>query len=601
MKITRHVLLVITIYTLVVLIGVIAYGFFVFKMPENLFGSSIEYRMYSIFLLFFELIPSVLLSSFLIGYSWAFGRNSNKTVKRFSLSYIEFVKSIFLVGILCIALCVITKEFSIPFIQQKQDKMYEVTEKFSDYYELAQYYTNKEDYSLAKFYIDNALALIPQSEEALSLSDEIGICFSSVQSDGSVPIQPSDDTPYEENEEYTVLMLLDKSQRAFSLKEYFDAHYYASLALEIAGSDDGNIDTAKKLASESWNMLSENSGFINDESMQVFERKKEGYFALMNDDFEKAYYIYNDLLSQYPLDLDIQRYHSIAYEKMNSTYFFIDETDNLQLFEQYEDIYFSNTRIDGGKDVIYMKGCTAIKKTGSILQYLRGFSLYSFDKEGQLQFSFSVPYVKMTSLSLDYTDPEFQRYMSNLGEEKIVPYIYLESVDRNKKDVFLQPEFSFEDGVEPIALNHYVLSLPYDDFKLICESSMGAKMMPLLSLLKFAKKAQLYGYSTEVYFQALLSRLTYPLILFIVFIFTAALSWNYRLNSELLFKFKWLFTLPLFTFIAFILLDTILYLLNLSYYVLLSLIGTASLYVAVILLVIMIFISTVLFTALRAE
>ncbi|HQL05503.1 MAG TPA: hypothetical protein PLU33_10215, partial [Treponemataceae bacterium] len=72
-------------------------------------------------------------------------------------------------------------------------------------------------------------------------------------------------------------------------------------------------------------------------------------------------------------------------------------------------------------------------------------------------------------------------------------------------------------------------------------------------------------------------------------------------NSTLLFKFIWLFTLPFFTFIAYIILDTVLYLINLLYYVLFAFIGTLSLPVAVIVLIVFIFLSTVYFTALRAD
>ena len=241
------------------------------------------------------------------------------------------------------------------------------------------------------------------------------------------------------------------------------------------------------------------------------------------------------------------------------------------------------------------------KKTGGFIQYLRDFSLFSFDSEGSLLYSFTVPYAKMSALPLEYTDSDFQEYMISLGEKKIVPYILLESADRMFDGRFISPVFSDNESGSVTHLNHYILSLPYNDFVQICESSRGAKVMPLMTLFRFANKASLYGFSTEVYFQSLISRLTYPLILLIVFVITASLSWNYRLNGTLLFKFVWLFTLPFFTFIAYIILDTVLYLINLLYYVLFAFIGVLSLPAAVIVLVIFLFLSTVYFTALRAD
>lgn len=603
MKLTRHVAAVITIYVIFSFISLLIFGFLTTAMPETIYGSNIEYKLYAVLQSFFTFLPSILISSFLIGYSWAFGRNTQEKVERFSLKYIDFVQSIIIVGLVCIALCVVTEEFFSPLITKKQADMYEVTENYTDYMELAEYYTAQEEYNYAKFYISSALALRPKSEEALSLSDEIEIYYSSIKKE-SAPISPltgTDTDILNSDSGYTVANLIDKAAQSFTKNEFFNAHYYASLALQIAKSDDGNIDTAKKLASDSWNLLSENPLNADENAMSVFELKKKAYFALVNDDFEKAYYIFNDLLESYPLDLDIQRYHAIAFEKMNTKYFFIDETENLHLFEQYKDIHFSNKRADGGKDVLFIKGCTAIKKTGSLVQYLREFSLFSFDEDGELTYSFSVPYVKMSALPLENTDSKFQEYMHSLGEKNIVPYIALESADRQTDNMFISPVYSNTDAPEPYQLNHYILSLPYNDFIQICESSIGPNTMPLLSLLRFAKKASLYGFSTEVFFQALITRLTYPLILLIVFIITGALSWNYRLSGNLMFKFIWLFTLPFFTFIAYIVLDTVLYLINLLYYVLFALLGTFSLPVAVIVLLILIFLSTVYFTALRAD
>ncbi len=603
MKLTRHVVSVIFLYLIFAFICLCVYGFITIQMPEGIFGSSTVYKFYGVLQLFFTLFPAILISSFLIGYSWAFGKNCRQKVERFSSVYIDFVKSIFLVGLLCILLCVAVKEFLSPMVKNKQDAMQEVTEEFNEYIELARYYTSQKEYNYAKFYIDNALGLRPKSEEALSLSDEIEIYYSSIKKETVNSDDYTDkgrQSSLSENG-YTVSALVSEAHKAFLNKEYFNAHYYATLALQAASPDDGNIDRAKKIASDAWNLLAENPSDLDEQSVHVYETKKEGYFALINEDYEKAYYIFTGLIEEYPRDLDIQRYHAVSYDKMNSKYFFIDETENLQLFEQYKDIYFSNIRMDGGKDVVYCKGCTVIKKTGGMVQYLRDFSLFSFTKEGFLLYSFSVPYAKMTALPLEYTDSSFSDYMKSIGEDEIVPYILLESADRTIEDRFIRPVFSNTENASDQRLNHYVLSLPYDDFTKICEASSGAKTMPLLSLFSYAKKASLYGYSSEVFFQALMSRLTYPLILLIVFIFTAALSWNYRLDGNLIFKFKWLFTIPFFTFIAYIILDTVLYLLNLLYYVLFALIGTLSLPAAAAVLLVCVFLSTVYFTALRAE
>jgi len=287
MKLTRHVVSVIFLYLIFAFICLCVYGFITIQMPEGIFGSSTVYKLYGVLQLFFTLFPAILISSFLIGYSWAFGKNSRQKVERFSSVYIDFVKSIFLVGLLCILLCVAVKEFLSPMVKNKQDAMQEVTEEFNEYIELARYYTSQKEYNYAKFYIDNALGLRPKSEEALSLSDEIEIYYSSIKKETVNRDDYTDkgrQSSLSENG-YTVSALVSEAHKAFLNKEYFNAHYYATLALQAASPDDGNIDRAKKIASDAWNLLAENPSDLDEQSVHVYETKKEGYFALINEDY----------------------------------------------------------------------------------------------------------------------------------------------------------------------------------------------------------------------------------------------------------------------------------------------------------------------------
>ena len=43
-------------------------------------------------------------------------------------------------------------------------------------------------------------------------------------------------------------------------------------------------------------------------------------------------------------------------------------------------MYFTLPRLDGGKDIISIKGITYTDSTGGRIQYLRGFSVVSYDK-----------------------------------------------------------------------------------------------------------------------------------------------------------------------------------------------------------------------------
>ena len=76
----------------------------------------------------------------------------------------------------------------------------------------------------------------------------------------------------------------------------------------------------------------------------------------------------------------------------------------------------------------------------------------------------------------------------------------------------------------------------------------------LPALFKLIFMASKYGYCAEVYGQAFMNRIFYPLWILIVFIMLASFGWNNRIGVNQYFKFSWAFA-----FIPFILLSIVLY------------------------------------------
>ena len=73
----------------------------------------------------------------------------------------------------------------------------------------------------------------------------------------------------------------------------------------------------------------------------------------------------------------------------------MDETLELESFEDANDIHFAYKYPDGSKDVVYCKGVTTVAGTGKSIQYLRELSICSMDKDGKLFRTMSVPYAKV--------------------------------------------------------------------------------------------------------------------------------------------------------------------------------------------------------------
>lgn len=609
MKIFRHVILVILFYILFSFIGIGLFVFFTSSVPEDLSEFARQYRFYEAVLVFFKLLPSLLLAAFLVGLSWSFGRADSKNVDRFSSIRVVFFKNVLALSLICIVLSLFASEVLSPLIRNKQENMAENERNYENYLYLAEQSLFEEDYIYAKYYIDNALALKPNEKDALDLNDTIDVFYLGIkqqirkqQKEALAKEIPTSVQDYG----YTSFELMEKAKKAFASEAYFDAHYYASLLLEVSEKNNGNRQEAQQLASDAWNKLQDNPRGINSEQAEVYELKRLGYFSFMNKEYEKAYYLFSDLAARYPSDLDIGRYFALSKEQMDQKYFFASEVDDLLAFEQYKDVYFSVKKPDGGFYVLYWKGGTAKQKTGNLIQYLRELNVFSYDRNDSLEYAFSVPYAKLIAFPLEHSPESMQKHLQ-VGAKKVkkasqfLPLIYLFSTDDEKDGAYIGPKFSYEKKLGENDFKSLLLPMPFEDFIQISQVSLGKDLMPLFSLASFAKKSDSYGFSKEIFYQTFMGRMNYPFVLLIVFILFAGISWNYKLGSKTHFKFKWLITLPLFTIIIYYVLQTVIYILNLFAFVLIGIFSSFAAWVYIGLLCFFVLLSAILFSALRSD
>ena len=212
-----------------------------------------------------------------------------------------------------------------------------------------------------------------------------------------------------------------------------------------------------------------------------------------------------------------------------------------------------------------------------------------FLSQEKYNISFFVPFAKAVAQPVS----EFgEENLALLGIEKkweYVPFVILQSVDRNTEGLVSRPFYSYEPtglsdidaqnlGIENqqkkehsaqrIPLNikkasSMVLPMQFSDFNLINAAACGAKEMPLPVLFKLLPRASRYGFSQEVFAQNLVQRGTFPFIMLIMFVFCACLGWNYRIeNPDEIFKFKWTLLIPVLGFIMIVAFNIALYFFN---------------------------------------
>ena len=602
MKLTKTVFIVLLLETLIVFGLCVGAGFIFSEEPEWALINPMLYKFQTGLLYFFNLLPAIFITGIMVGYSWGFGKKKVNPTHRFSEIFVVYLKNVLITSLICTSLCFIAAEVGIPWISYSRTNMEENSKNTAEYIGLAKKNLAIGDYGAALFYANYVLDLSPDSAEAMELVRFIEE-NQYLQRQDKIAKEKSENTSImtSKTASMTIPELMENAIDCYASKDYFNAHYYASLVLEISKSRDGNLASAKQLASDAWNKLVEIDAFENDLAGQVFHRKKEGYTALTAGDYSKAYYIFYELLEKYPLDYDIKNFYEISKELLSTRYFFIDETLDKQQFEKFRNVFFTLPRLDGGKDIISIKGITSIESTGGMIQYLRGFSIVSYDKNEKWLMSSSVPYAKMCSTPLENMSQELIDYISTISNTRFVPYIFLKSVDRKSESIFLEPRFEKSEDYKPEFTTTYVMPIPFEDFAMLCDVSHGPDTMSLISLYRFASIASDYGYSTEIYSQSLINRLSYPLLLLICFIFSSILAWNSRIFVDDSFKFSWLLLFPIIIALSYTFVRALRFVLSLLFYAILAYVGNGALFISLFILVLLLFLCLIRFVSLKSD
>lgn len=604
MKLSKTVFLVLLIETIVAFLFCIGIGFLFHEEPDWNLTNVFVYKIQTGLLIFFKFLPAIFIAGILIGYSWGFGKQKNSPTHRFSDIFLIYLKSVLITSLICTALCFIATEVGNPLISFSRTNMEENSKNSEEYIELAKKNLAIGDYGTALFYANYVLDMTPNSTEAIELARFIEESQflqqkKTVEEENLMPTLITTKTSA-----MTIPELMEIAQDYYSKKEFFNAHYYASLVLEISKETDGNRHYAKQLANDSWNNLLLIDSFEDELSKEVFQRKKDGYTALTSGDYSKAYYIFHDLLEKYPLDYDIKNFHETAKELLSTRYFFIDETLDKQQFEQFRNVHFSLPRLDGGKDIISIKGITSLKTTGGMIQYLRGFSVVSYDKYDEWLMSISVPYAKMCSFPLENVSQELAEYIAQFSTTNFVPYVFLKSVDRKYENIFIEPRIEVRSDYKAEVSTSYILPIPFENFAMLCDVSHGPETMSLGSLYRFSKVASDYGYSAEIYSQSLINRFTYPLVLLICFILASILAWDTRIFISDSFKFSWLLLFPIIIALAYTFIQCVRFVMSLIFYAIISLgtfVGSGAAFISIFILLLLLFLCLIRFVSLKSD
>lgn len=537
---------------------------FVLNVPFEVSKNSVFlYKILTGLELFVKYLPVFIIASFILTFSVHFGQHCEGSVVRFSQAMVERFKKIMIFSLMLTFIITMSNEVFGTLINRKKQSIIESQKILNEYLKVGNNLFNNGFYERAKRYGNVALTLQPNSKEAVDLIDRAEVeiqrnensnlrfkIYESVEE--AEKVDKVVINPEQINEVYSYYL---KAKDAYDKKEWFNAHFFAETGISLATPKDPNLEDLKKISNSAWNNLSEYHNLEKNEEQQIFDKKYEGYLALVQKDDLKAYYLFKQLYMssrQMQSDPDVKFYLEIAENRVNEKSFFIDETFELESFENVNDIYFACNYKDGTKDLVYFKGMTCVEETGNSVQYLRDLTIITIDNEGNFYRKMNVPYAKVLPVSVKNIPPSVKQLMGIEDDVESIPYLMLKSIERERENSEVFPVYTYSDGSVGNKPEYLLLSMPYEHFLMLENFKNNVTSIPLPQLLKLAKISEQYGFLEEMFTQSCLDRLFYPIWILILFLLISTFAWNNRVGSGQYFKLTWVFAFPEFLVISYV-------------------------------------------------
>jgi tetratricopeptide (TPR) repeat protein len=174
------------------------------------------------------------------------------------------------------------------------------------------------------------------------------------------------------------------AQEHLARRDYYSAHYYADMAMQL----DPQREDARRIAAEAWNRIKE-SEFSREarETGDLFRRKREAYSQLNRGNTIQAYYLFTELLREYPLDRDIQTFSTEALQRVRQETFFIDETEHVRPVPGRHSIFFLNRSEPELREFVYFNRFVSL----GTLAYAFDIEFLGISPKGDLIYHFTVP------------------------------------------------------------------------------------------------------------------------------------------------------------------------------------------------------------------
>ncbi|MDR0568071.1 MAG: hypothetical protein LBG87_02560 [Spirochaetaceae bacterium] len=528
MKISKDTFLspegVFVLYILLSCIAIMGFKFLAPPEPSPLAIYAKTWRFLQGVLAYIGIFPALVMSALVIPFG--FWKSSQKEFGSFSPDFLDRVRTPIILAIIGVALYGALFFLAFPLAQDYETHLRSQGSLFASSKEKAELSAEKGNWPDAAQFISICEQIWPDSPEIETLRsntimgmEEWRIAQANSQMEAWVEEDPYQDiaAAYSgitgQQNPVNAAEALALADKALQSERYYDAHWLANLGVRLAKPGSLERVQGTRLASQAWNRVGSLEPTAREtETYALYRKKREGYEALVSEDWIHAYYIFKKLSIDAPGDPDVDRFLRISENGINAVAFFTDEME-LALGEIHAEALFSfPLRASAGK-----KNGRTVLRIGSLFatedfSYGLGIDLMAFDGDGKLLYQVEAPYAKILPIMLDS------------GSHVVLMMRALDRIDRQKT---YEPIWSGPD--QTIAQDaRLMLDITYEDFLLLSRLRRGLNPLLIGELLAIAKRIGSYGYIPQLFQSEILYRFSEAAIFLPLTILIIVVGWRFR-------------------------------------------------------------------------
>ena len=450
-----------------------------------------------------NLFPALALSALVIPFG--IRKNPPDKFSSFSPRFLQKLSPSILGAIIAAGIYGLLFILILPLINNYQTDLRSQGRLYKLSVERARYFTNRGEWHEAARFLDICERIWPGGPEVIALHTETSLMLNEIYL-RQQPLTSAVPSRYEltESGSLSYRQAMDLAGVAMFEERYFDAHWLASVARDLAV--DGSIESqvAAEFASRAWNAVSSlEPNSRETQAYRIYHLKRDAYRALLSSDWIQSYYLFRELLSIVPNDPDGLHYINLCERGIVNMAFFVDE---MELRESPAGALFS-LPYGNGRMVMRFSSLSLFADAAFGI----GLEILAFDREGILLWRLDAPFAKLLPL------PRDTEYVS----------ILMRALDRYDSSLRWEPDIMDFSGFAP-SNAQLTLNISWKDFYLLAEIRRGFNNFSVAELMAVSQLGSGYGYVPEIFEAGIIGRFAEPVLFLPFLIFALSAGWRFR-------------------------------------------------------------------------